>query len=259
MAGSMSSPGKQKRIQIESNNQSHLAAFQIATADLSSMTCPGFPSDCYTDCPKSAIETVSQAIWHAQQGEVELLRGSQGFSAVASLSRTPGPFDLRGTRPATSAIFLMIAQRSKPSVVDAFADARCQDGGEDMKAEKTVEYDGPSGGWGSLGGLTRIFGKEWDSPAAIDTLMRQNKPKVSCASRARGLSRPTITSSSSARMGPRLRCGSLPPDGSRRTSSPSIPSPSCETGTTTTLSRRGAHRSAPLRFGHRQICSLRVG
>lgn len=84
MAGSMSSPGKQKRIQIESNHQSHLAAFQIATADLSSMTCPGFPSDCYTDYPKSAI-----AIWHAQQGEVELLRGSQGFSAVASLSRLP--------------------------------------------------------------------------------------------------------------------------------------------------------------------------
>ena len=54
-----------------------------------------------------------------------------------------------------------------------------------MKAEKTVEYDGPSGGWGSLGGLTSIFGKEWDSPAAIDTLMRQNKPKgfmcVSCS------------------------------------------------------------------------------
>lgn len=54
-----------------------------------------------------------------------------------------------------------------------------------MKAEKTVEYDGPSGGWGSLGGLTQIFGKEWDSPAAIDTLMRQNKPKgfmcVSCS------------------------------------------------------------------------------
>ena len=54
-----------------------------------------------------------------------------------------------------------------------------------MTDEKTVEYHGPSGGWGSLRGLTRIFGKEWSSPAAIETLMRQNKPKgfmcVSCS------------------------------------------------------------------------------
>ena len=54
-----------------------------------------------------------------------------------------------------------------------------------MADEKTVEYDGPSGGWGSLEGISRIFGKEWDSPAVIETLMRQNKPKgfmcVSCS------------------------------------------------------------------------------
>ncbi|OSI65524.1 FdhF/YdeP family oxidoreductase [Bradyrhizobium canariense] len=49
----------------------------------------------------------------------------------------------------------------------------------------TVEYDGPAGGWGSLKGIARIFGKEWDSPAALNTLRRQNKPKgfmcVSCS------------------------------------------------------------------------------
>lgn len=52
-------------------------------------------------------------------------------------------------------------------------------------ADGTVTYDGPAGGWGSLQGISRIFGKEWRSPAAIETLMRQNKPKgfmcVSCS------------------------------------------------------------------------------
>jgi molybdopterin-dependent oxidoreductase alpha subunit len=51
--------------------------------------------------------------------------------------------------------------------------------------QKTVEYDGPSGGWGSLKAIARIFGNEWDTPAAFDTLRRQNKPKgfmcVSCS------------------------------------------------------------------------------
>ena len=50
---------------------------------------------------------------------------------------------------------------------------------------ETVHYDGPSGGWGSLRGITRIFGKEWTTPLATETLMRQNKPKgfmcVSCS------------------------------------------------------------------------------
>lgn len=49
----------------------------------------------------------------------------------------------------------------------------------------TAEYDGPAGGWGSLKGIAQIFGKEWDTPAALETLMRQNKPKgfmcVSCS------------------------------------------------------------------------------
>jgi molybdopterin-dependent oxidoreductase alpha subunit len=49
----------------------------------------------------------------------------------------------------------------------------------------TVDYVGPAGGWGALKGITQIFGKEWDTPAALETLMRQNKPKgfmcVSCS------------------------------------------------------------------------------
>ena len=49
----------------------------------------------------------------------------------------------------------------------------------------TVEYAGPAGGWGSLKGIARVFGEEWATPAAIETLMRQNKPKgfmcVSCS------------------------------------------------------------------------------
>ncbi|WP_240530276.1 FdhF/YdeP family oxidoreductase [Novosphingobium sp. PC22D] len=53
------------------------------------------------------------------------------------------------------------------------------------ESDETVHYDGPSGGWGSLRGISRIFGKEWDSPAALETLRRQNKPGgfmcVSCA------------------------------------------------------------------------------
>lgn len=48
-----------------------------------------------------------------------------------------------------------------------------------------VEYTGAAGGWGSLRGITRIFGEEWTTPGAIETLLRQNKPKgfmcVSCS------------------------------------------------------------------------------
>ena len=54
-----------------------------------------------------------------------------------------------------------------------------------QSAETTVHYDGPAGGWGSLRGITRIFGAEWPTPAAIETLARQNKPHgfmcVSCS------------------------------------------------------------------------------
>ncbi len=50
---------------------------------------------------------------------------------------------------------------------------------------RVVHYDGPAGGWGSLRGITRIFGEEWPTPAAIETLARQNKPHgfmcVSCS------------------------------------------------------------------------------
>jgi molybdopterin-dependent oxidoreductase alpha subunit len=51
--------------------------------------------------------------------------------------------------------------------------------------EELAHYDGPAGGWGSLNAIARIFGKEWDDPSVIATLMRQNKPDgfacVSCA------------------------------------------------------------------------------
>jgi molybdopterin-dependent oxidoreductase alpha subunit len=45
--------------------------------------------------------------------------------------------------------------------------------------------EGPSGGWGSLKGIASIYGESWPTPAALDTLARQNKPGgfmcVSCA------------------------------------------------------------------------------
>ena len=53
------------------------------------------------------------------------------------------------------------------------------------EASGTVHYDGPAGGWGSLQGISRIFGKEWNRPAVAETLLRQNKPHgfmcVSCS------------------------------------------------------------------------------
>ena len=51
--------------------------------------------------------------------------------------------------------------------------------------EDTVHYEGASGGWGSVRGMARIFGKERPTPGVLDTLRRQNKVKgfmcVSCA------------------------------------------------------------------------------
>ncbi len=42
---------------------------------------------------------------------------------------------------------------------------------------------GPSGGWGSMRGMTQIFGEAWPTPAVIKSLGRQNKTKgVMCAS-----------------------------------------------------------------------------
>jgi len=47
------------------------------------------------------------------------------------------------------------------------------------------ESKGPAGGWGSLKSLVRIYGETWPTPAAIESLAQQNKPKgfmcVSCA------------------------------------------------------------------------------
>jgi molybdopterin-dependent oxidoreductase alpha subunit len=44
---------------------------------------------------------------------------------------------------------------------------------------------GPSGGWGSMKGMSRIFGESWPAGGALRSLSRQNKPKgvmcVSCA------------------------------------------------------------------------------
>ena len=49
----------------------------------------------------------------------------------------------------------------------------------------TVHYDRPTGGWGSLKGIASVLREERDSPAALRTLERQNKPGgfmcVSCA------------------------------------------------------------------------------
>jgi molybdopterin-dependent oxidoreductase alpha subunit len=51
--------------------------------------------------------------------------------------------------------------------------------------EDAVHYEGPSGGWGSLRGISSVFGKELDTPEVVDLLRRQNKPGgfmcVSCA------------------------------------------------------------------------------
>lgn len=53
------------------------------------------------------------------------------------------------------------------------------------KVTDTVEYDGPSGGWGSLRGMGSVFAEALDRPSVIGTLIRQNKPGgfmcVSCA------------------------------------------------------------------------------
>lgn len=48
-----------------------------------------------------------------------------------------------------------------------------------------AQAEGPAGGWGSLKGIASIYGESWPTPAAIETLARQNKPGgfmcVSCA------------------------------------------------------------------------------
>jgi molybdopterin-dependent oxidoreductase alpha subunit len=53
------------------------------------------------------------------------------------------------------------------------------------KTDDLPKSSGPAGGWGSLKGISRIFGKSWATPAAMETLGRQNKPGgfmcMSCA------------------------------------------------------------------------------
>ncbi len=48
-----------------------------------------------------------------------------------------------------------------------------------------AHYRGPAGGWGSLRGIASVFGEEWPTPGALETLARQNKPHgfmcVSCS------------------------------------------------------------------------------
>ena len=39
----------------------------------------------------------------------------------------------------------------------------------------THHYDGPSGGWGSLVGMSSVLLRERPTPAVLETLMRQNK------------------------------------------------------------------------------------
>ena len=52
---------------------------------------------------------------------------------------------------------------------------------------ETKHYDGPSGGWGSLKGMAQVFSRELSSPAILETLARQNKPKgYMCSSCAWG-------------------------------------------------------------------------
>ncbi|MEQ8346044.1 MAG: FdhF/YdeP family oxidoreductase [Sneathiellaceae bacterium] len=42
-------------------------------------------------------------------------------------------------------------------------------------SESMPKEAGPAGGWGSLRGIARIFGEAWSTPAAVETLTRQNK------------------------------------------------------------------------------------
>jgi anaerobic selenocysteine-containing dehydrogenase len=48
-----------------------------------------------------------------------------------------------------------------------------------------AHYPGPAGGWGSSRGIASVFGEEWPTPGALETLARQNKPhgfmRVSCS------------------------------------------------------------------------------
>ncbi len=57
----------------------------------------------------------------------------------------------------------------------------------DEQDEGAVHYKGSSGGWGSVGGMAKVFARERSSPATLQTLRRQNKTKgYMCASCAWG-------------------------------------------------------------------------
>ena len=47
---------------------------------------------------------------------------------------------------------------------------------QEKTRRRTAHYQGPAGGWGSVRGMASVFGRELDSPAVAQTLMRQNKP-----------------------------------------------------------------------------------
>ena len=93
-----------------------------------------------------------------------------------------------------------------------------------------------AGGWGSMKGMTRIFGEAWPTPAVLKTLGRLNKPKgvmcVSCAwpkpanysafEFCENGAKATMWELTSARCTPEFWAGG------RRT-----PSPRCATGRTT--------------------------
>ncbi|GHH24935.1 hypothetical protein GCM10008023_37530 [Sphingomonas glacialis] len=55
-----------------------------------------------------------------------------------------------------------------------------------MTDQKDLPHDtGPAGGWGSMKGISQIFGETWPAGGAVRSLARSNKPKgvmcVSCA------------------------------------------------------------------------------
>jgi molybdopterin-dependent oxidoreductase alpha subunit len=55
-----------------------------------------------------------------------------------------------------------------------------------MSSDKHLPHaTGPSGGWGSMTGMSHIYGEAWPTAAALKSLVRQNKPNgvmcVSCA------------------------------------------------------------------------------
>ena len=52
---------------------------------------------------------------------------------------------------------------------------------------QTKHYDRPTGGWGSLKGMAKVFAREASSPMVLETLFRQNKPEgFMCSSCAWG-------------------------------------------------------------------------